>query len=192
VLDNRLRPEYFCDMKDDEAEELAVDYLLAPSSVMGKDNQQPKPKPAGNRAPPAPPRRGAVGLGPDGDDSDKKRVTITKAANGEGKFIRQSGGVASHGHVIIRIEPNGRGKGIAISSDVPDGVIPEKYIKPATEGIREALDCGVLDGRPMVDIIVRIVGGSSDEIASNDLAFKMAGIFSIKDAITKAESVEID
>jgi elongation factor G len=134
----------------------------------------------------------AIGLCPDDDDSGKKgSVTITKAADGEGKFIRQSAGRAQHGHVIIKIEPNERGKGILIRSDVSDGTIPEEYIKPVTEGIREALDGGVYDERPIVDIRVHIVGGSSDQVASNELAFKMAGIFAIKDAIKKAEPIAI-
>jgi elongation factor G len=160
---------------------------------MEKDDQQPETKPAGNRPPPRPPRRTAVGLGPDGDDFDKKRhVTITKPAGGEGKFIRESGGVAHHGHVMVKILPNGRGKGIVISNDAPVSAIPEEYIKPVTDMIHEALNEGVYDGRPIVDVLVRIVGGSWDKSASNEMAFKMAGIFAIKDAIKKAEPIAIE
>jgi elongation factor G len=160
---------------------------------MEKDDPKPEPKPAGDRPPPRPPRRTAVGLVPDGDDFEKKRhVTISKSAEGEGKFIRQSVGVAQHGHVIVKIAPNGRGKGIVINSDVPVGAIPAEFIKPVTDMIREALDAGVGDGRPMVDILVRIVGGSWDKSASNEMAFKMAGIFAIKDAIKKAEPIAIE
>jgi elongation factor G len=160
---------------------------------MKEDDPKPETKPAGNKPPPRPPMRTAIGLFPGGDDSDKKRwVTITKAADGEGKFIRLSGGRGQHGHVLIKIEPNVRGKGIEISSNAPAGTIPEEFIKPAAEGIREALDDGVLDGRPIIDVIVRIVGGSSDQVMSNDLAFKMAGVFSIKDAMIKAGPIGVD
>jgi elongation factor G len=74
-----------------------------------------------------------------------------------------------------------------IRSDVSNATIPEEYIKSVTDGIRLALD-----DPPMVDIIVRIVGGSSDRSASSDLAFKMAGIFSVKDAIKKAEPMALE
>ena len=161
---------------------------------MEKGDPRPETKPAGNRPPPQPPRGPAIGLSPEGDDSDKKRwITITKAADGEGKFIRQSdSGVAYHGHVIVKIAPNRKGEGIVITSDAPVDAIPEEYIKSVTDIIREALDEGVYDGRPMVDILVRIVGGSSDKRASNELAFKMAGIFAIKDAIKRAEPIGVD
>jgi elongation factor G len=160
---------------------------------MEKDDPKPETKPAGNRPPPRPPYGTAVGLGPDGDDSDKKgRVTITKAADGEGKFIRESGGLGQYGHVIVKIAPNARGKGILISSDVTSDTIPEKYIKPITDMIREGLDEGIYDGRPMVDILVRIVGGSWDKRDSNEMAFKMAGIFALKDAVKRAEPITVE
>jgi translation elongation factor EF-G len=105
---------------------------------MKNDDPQPKTQPSGNRPPPRPPSRTAVGLGPEGDDSDKKhRTTITTIAYGEGKFIRQSG--------------------VEVISDVSSDAIPTKYIKPVTEGVREGLDAGVVDGTPIVDIVVHIV-----------------------------------
>jgi len=160
---------------------------------MEKDNPKPETRPAGNRPPPRPPHRTAVGLGPDGDDADKKpKVTISKAADGEGKFIRQSGGIGHHGHVIITIAPNGRGKGNLISNNAPVEAIPEEYINAVADGISEALDGGVYEGRPMVDILVRIISGSWDKSASNELAFKLAAFFAIKDAISKAEPIGVD
>ncbi|MFO1514233.1 MAG: hypothetical protein U1F83_15190 [Verrucomicrobiota bacterium] len=160
---------------------------------MEENKPQPETNPTGDRPPPRPPNRTTVGLGPDGDDSDyKRRVTITRSADGEGKFIRQSGGIAHHGHVIIKISPNGRGMGTVISCVAPVDAIPDEYIKPITDMIREALDEGVYDGRPVVDILVRIVGGSWDKSASNEMAFKMAGIFAIKDAIKKAVPIAIE
>src|SRR4051812_29909283 len=128
---------------------------------MEKDDRKPNPDSSGNRRPPRPPNRTAVGLGPEGDDSDKNgRATITKVANGAGKFIRHSGGRDHYGHVIVRIEPNVRGKGVVISSDAPAGTIPEQYIKPVMDAVREALDAGVVVDRPIVDIVVSIIGGS--------------------------------
>jgi elongation factor G len=158
---------------------------------MKKDDPQPKTQPSGNRPPPRPPRRTAVGLAPGGDDSDKKyRTTITNVANGEGRFIRQSGGRGVYGHVIVKIEPNERDKGVEIVSQVSGGAIPKKYIKPVTDGIREALD-GMFLGHPIVDIVVRIVDGSFDETISSDSAFKVAGVFAIKDAMKKADTIMI-
>ena len=87
------------------------------------------------------------------------RETITKPAEGEGKFIRQSGGRGQYGHAIIRIEPNGRGKGIEIENKVVGGTIPKEYIPPVIDGIKEALSGGVLAGYPMVDIKVKIIEG---------------------------------
>jgi elongation factor G len=156
-----------------------------------ENDPKPHPNPAGNRPPPRPPRQTAIGLPDDDDFGRKRRVTITKHAEGEGKFIRESGGIAHYGHVIVQVEPNGRGKGVAISSEVKGGTIPDKFIKPVTDMIREALDSGYGD-RPVVDILVRIVGGSWDERASNELAFKMAGIFAIQDAVKKAKPIPIE
>lgn len=159
---------------------------------MEKNDPNPDPKSSGIRPPPRPPRLTAVGLGPDDSDSDKKRrFTIRERADGEGTFIHHSGGVAHHGHVIVRVEPNGRGKGIRISSEVSDATIPQRYIKSVTEIIREALDYAYED-RPVVDIVVSIVGGSWDESASSELAFKMADIFAIKDAVKKAAPMPIE
>jgi elongation factor G len=163
---------------------------------MKNDNPQPKTQPSGSKPPPRPPRRTAVGLGPDGDDSDKKRrATITKVAYGEGKFIRQSGGRGQYGHVKVKIEP---GKGIEVISDVSSNAIPAKYIKPVTDAIREVLNFGIVIDNPavddhmIVDIVVRVVDGSFDKTDSSDLAFKMAAIFAIRDAMKKADPISIE
>ena len=166
---------------------------------MNEREPRPKSKSAGSRKPPPPPRRTSVGLAGDGDDSGKKgRATITKVASGEGRFIRNSGGRSQYGHVIVRIEPNGRGKGIEIVSDVASSAIPSKLAEAAREGVRVALDGGMVighpavDNRPVVDVVVRVVGGSAHETDSTDLAFKLAGIFAIKDAVKKADPIGID
>ena len=120
------------------------------------------------------------------------RETITKASKGEGKFIRQSGGRGQYGHAIISIEPNTRGAGVEIVSKVVGGPIPKEYIAPTMAGIKEAIDTGVLAGYPMVDIKVSILEGSYHEVDSSELAFKMAGIFALKDAAKNANPIVLE
>ena len=129
-----------------------------------------------------------VGLGPEGDS---RKFTITKSAEGEGKLARQSGGLPHYGHVIVRVEPNGRGKGPIVSSEVSESAIPKQYLKAVTETVRMMLDYAY-EEHPVVDIIVRIVGGSWDEHASNELAFRMASIFAIKNAVKSADPMPIE
>jgi elongation factor G len=120
------------------------------------------------------------------------RETITKHADGEGKFIRQSGGRGQYGHACVTIEPNERGKGVEIESKIVGGAIPKEYIKPTIDGIEEAIKGGVLAGYPMVDIKVAIVDGTFHEVDSSELAFKMAGIFALKDAVKKANPILLE
>jgi len=120
------------------------------------------------------------------------RETIGKAANGEGKFIRQSGGKGQYGHVVIKLEPNGKGKGVEILNETVGGSIPKEFIKPATEGIREGTNNGVVAGFPVVDVIVRIIDGSFHEVDSSELAFKMAGIFAFKEAMKQAMPILLE
>ena len=120
------------------------------------------------------------------------RETIAKASDGEGKFIRQSGGKGQYGHVVIKLEPNEKGKGVEILNETVGGSIPKEFIKPATEGIREGSNNGVVAGFPVVDVIVRITDGSFHEVDSSELAFKMAGIFAFKDAMKKANPILLE
>ncbi|MDO8543957.1 MAG: elongation factor G [Opitutaceae bacterium] len=120
------------------------------------------------------------------------RETVLKPADGEGKFIRQSGGKGQYGHVIIKLEPNQKGKGVEVVNEVVGGAIPKEFIKPATEGILEGANNGVVAGFPVVDIIVRIVDGTFHEVDSSELAFKMAGIFALKDAMKKANPILLE
>jgi len=114
------------------------------------------------------------------------RETITKAADGEGKFIRQSGGRGQYGHACVKIEPNEKGKGVEVIDDIVGGSIPREFIPAVEDGIREAIKSGVFAGYQVIDIKVSIVDGSFHEVDSNELAFKMAGIFALKDAFPKA------
>jgi elongation factor G len=120
------------------------------------------------------------------------RETITLAAEGEGKFIRQSGGKGQYGHVVVKIEPNVKGKGVEIVNEIVGGVIPKEFIKPATEGILEGANNGVVAGYPVVDVIVRIIDGSFHEVDSSELAFKMAGIFALKEGMKKAKPILLE
>ena len=120
------------------------------------------------------------------------RETITKAADGEGKFIRQSGGRGQYGHACIKIEPNERGKGCEVENKIVGGAIPKEYVPAVIDGINEAIANGVLAGYQLVDVKVQVVDGSFHEVDSNELAFKMAGIFALKDAAKKANPLLLE
>lgn len=120
------------------------------------------------------------------------RETITAAADGEGKFVRQSGGKGQYGHVVVKIEPNEKGKGIEILNETVGGSIPKEFIKPSIDGINEASNNGVVAGYPVVDVIVKIVDGSFHEVDSSEMAFKMAGIFAFKDAMKNAKPILLE
>ncbi|HMC28018.1 MAG TPA: elongation factor G [Verrucomicrobiae bacterium] len=120
------------------------------------------------------------------------RETITKHADGEGKFIRQSGGRGQYGHALVKVEPNERGKGIEIENKIVGGAIPKEYIPAVVDGIEEAIKGGVYAGYQVIDIKVQIVDGTFHEVDSNELAFKMAGIFALKDAFKKANPILLE
>ncbi|MCD8283698.1 MAG: elongation factor G [Opitutae bacterium] len=119
------------------------------------------------------------------------RETITGKAHGVGKFIRQSGGRGQYGHAEVDIEPN-PGKGIEILNEIVGGVIPKEFIKPTIDGINEASNNGTIAGYPVIDFKVHIVFGSYHEVDSSELAFKMAGIFALKDALAKASPILLE
>lgn len=120
------------------------------------------------------------------------RETITTAAEGEGKFIRQSGGRGQYGHACIKIYPNEKGKGIEVNNEIVGGSIPKEFISPVINGIEEAIRTGVYAGYQVIDIKVDVVDGSFHEVDSSELAFKMAGIFALKDAFKKANPVILE
>ncbi len=120
------------------------------------------------------------------------RETITVASEGEGKFIRQSGGRGQYGHACITIAPNERGKGVEIENAIVGGAIPKEYIPAVIDGLEEAVKGGVLAGYPMVDLKISIVDGTFHEVDSNELAFKMAGIFALKEACKKAHAILLE
>ena len=120
------------------------------------------------------------------------RETITKDADGEGKFIRQSGGRGQYGHACITIQPNEKGKGIEVINKVVGGAIPKEYVPAVIDGIEEAIRSGVYAGYQMIDVKAQVVDGSFHEVDSNELAFKMAGIFAFKEAVKKAGPIILE
>jgi len=120
------------------------------------------------------------------------RETVLTPADGEGKFIRQSGGKGQYGHVVIKLEPNVKGKGVEVINETVGGSIPKEFIKPSTDGLLEGANNGVVAGFPVVDVIMRIVDGSFHEVDSSEMAFKMAGIFAFKDAMKKASPILLE
>src|SRR5256885_1162520 len=109
------------------------------------------------------------------------RETITGGAHGVGKLIKQSGGRGQYGHVEVDVRPASRGTGLVVENKIVGGVIPREYIPAVKKGIEEAVLNGVLGGYPVIDVEVDIVYGSYHEVDSNELAFKMAAIFAMKD-----------
>jgi len=110
----------------------------------------------------------------------------------EGKFIRQSGGKGQYGHVVINIEPSGPGAGFVFEDKIVGGVIPREYIGPVEQGIKEALENGVLAGYPMVDVKVELTYGSYHEVDSSEIAFKIAGSMAVKEAARRAGPVILE
>jgi elongation factor G len=104
----------------------------------------------------------------------------------EGKFIRQSGGKGQYGHVVINMQPAEPGQGFVFEDKIVGGVVPREYIGPVEQGIKEALENGVLAGYPMVDVKVELVFGSYHEVDSSEMAFKIAGSMAFKEAAAKA------
>jgi elongation factor G len=118
--------------------------------------------------------------------------TIRKQAEGEGRYIRQTGGSGNYGHVKVRIEPNETGEGIEFINEVRGGVVPAEYIDPTEMGIREAARGGVLAGYELVDVKVSLFDGSFHEVDSNEMAFKIAGSMAFKEAARKASPIVLE
>jgi elongation factor G len=121
------------------------------------------------------------------------RETIRKAVdNVEAKFVRQTGGRGQYGHVVINIAPGEPGTGFVFEDKIVGGVIPREYIKPASEGMREAMGTGILAGYPMVDIKVQLVFGSYHDVDSSEMAFKIAGSMALKEGARRASPVLLE
>lgn len=120
------------------------------------------------------------------------KETVLLPADGEGKLVKQSGGRGQYGHVVVKITPNERSKGITIENKVVGGAIPKEFIPAVLKGLNEATLNGVVGGYPVIDLHVDIVDGSYHDVDSNELAFKMAAIFALKDAMKKAKPILLE
>jgi elongation factor G len=114
------------------------------------------------------------------------KETITKVAEAEGKYIRQTGGHGQYGHCLIKVEPLLRGEGFKFINKIKGGVIPAEFIPAVEKGVLEAMEKGVLLGFPITDIAVTLFDGSYHEVDSSDIAFKIAGSIALQEAVKKA------
>ena len=120
------------------------------------------------------------------------KETITKAVTQETKYVRQSGGKGQYGHVKILVEPNESGKGFEFINKTVGGSVPKEYIPAVEQGVRGAMESGVLAGFPVVDVKVTLLDGSYHEVDSSEMAFKIAGSMAFKEACQKADPVILE
>jgi elongation factor G len=127
-----------------------------------------------------------------GRPSVSYRETIRRAAQGNGRFVRQTGGKGQYGHAVITLEPTEKGTGYEFVDKIVGGTIPREFIKSVDAGIREALETGIYAGYPMVDVRATLHDGSYHEVDSSEMAFKIAGSMAVKDAVEKADPVVLE
>ncbi len=120
------------------------------------------------------------------------KETIRKMADVDNKYSRQSGGKGQYGHVKIKVEPNESGKGYEFINAIVGGAIPKEYIPAVDDGIKGAMQAGVLAGYPVVDCKVTLYDGSYHEVDSSEMAFKIAGSMAFKEAMRKADPVILE
>ena len=120
------------------------------------------------------------------------RETIRKHSEAEGKYIRQTGGSGHYGHVKLMIDPNEMGKGFEFVNEIKSGSVPREFFKPIEQGIKQAMEGGVLAGYEMVDIKVTLYDGSYHEVDSDEMAFKIAASMGFKEAARKASPVLLE
>ena len=113
------------------------------------------------------------------------KEALKKGAEGEGKFVRQSGGRGQYGHCWLRVEPQERGKGYEFVDEVKGGVIPREFITPINKGVQEALTRGIVAGFPVIDIKATVFDGSYHDVDSSEAAFKIAASMAFQDACKK-------
>ncbi len=120
------------------------------------------------------------------------KETITRAADGEGKYIKQTGGRGQYGHAKIHLIPRKPGEGYLFENETVGGTIPKEFVKPIDMGIREAMTTGVIAGYPIDDVLVELYDGSYHDVDSNEMAFKIAGSMAFKDAAKRAHPVLLE
>jgi len=120
------------------------------------------------------------------------RETIRRKAEGNGRFVRQTGGKGQYGHVVLTIEPADKGSGYEFVDKIVGGAIPRDYMRAVDHGIRDALGTGIYAGYPMVDVRATVFDGSYHEVDSSEMAFKIAASMAVKDAVHKADPVVLE
>jgi elongation factor G len=121
------------------------------------------------------------------------RETVRKEVEKvEGKFIRQTGGRGQYGHVVINLSPGETGSGFVFENKIVGGSIPREYISSVEQGIKEALDNGVIAGYPIIDLAVQLIDGSYHDVDSSEMAFKIAGSMALKEAVRRASPVLLE
>ena len=120
------------------------------------------------------------------------KETLTRAADGDGRYVRQTGGRGQYGHAKIHLHPAEPGSGYVFDNQIVGGAIPREFIKPIDEGIKEALTRGVLAGYPVDDVRIELYDGSFHDVDSSEMAFKIAGSLAFQDAAKKAKPVLLE
>ncbi len=120
------------------------------------------------------------------------KETLTRAADGEGRYVRQTGGRGQYGHAKIHLFPGEPGAGYVFENKIVGGAIPREFIKPIDEGIKEALTRGVLANYPVDDVRIELYDGSYHDVDSSEMAFKIAGSMAFQDAAKKARPVLLE
>jgi elongation factor G len=120
------------------------------------------------------------------------RETITAEADGESRFVRQTGGRGQYGHAKIRIWPLPEGTDFEFVNEITQGVIPKEFIRPIEIGIREAMERGILAGYSLTGIGVALYDGSYHEVDSSEMSFKVAGSLAFQDAAKRAHPVMLE
>jgi len=120
------------------------------------------------------------------------KETIKGSAEGEEKYVKQSGGRGQYGHVVLTVDPRDRGEDFQFVSKIKGGVIPSEYIPAIEKGVKEAMDKGVVAGYPLIDICVTLTDGSFHDVDSSEIAFKIAGSMAFQTAVRKAKPIILE
>jgi elongation factor G len=120
------------------------------------------------------------------------RETIRGTVESEGKHVKQSGGRGQYGHVWLKLEPNGTGKGVEFINGIVGGSVPKEFIPAVEKGVKESAETGVIAGYPVVDVKVTLFDGSFHDVDSDEISFRMAAIFGFKDGFREAKPVILE
>ncbi len=121
-----------------------------------------------------------------------RETIVGSAAKVEGRFVRQTGGRGQYGHVVINVEPAPKGAGFVFEDRIVGGRIPREFIRPVEQGMRDAMSSGTVAGYPLIDIKVELVDGSSHDVDSSEMAFRIAGSIALKEGVRRARPVLLE